>query len=143
MMKKKLLCLILCFNLMLLLCSCGFFGERRYVCDTENIKSIQIVALSGFIQEEQEFEYTVVSEVSDYLAFAERLNGIKQRVAMGFGDPSVFNWDETVIKINYLNGDFDLIYFNVQVFKKNDVYQTGHFIFDDDQFNALLSEYIG
>ena len=130
----------LCIILILLCCSCGFFGDQRYVCDIEKVDSIQIVKLDKYIEEEYKYEYTILSQVSDYETFVSHLNELKHSV--NWGDPRQMESQYIVIKIDYKNGDFDLIHQAAQCFNRSGVNQYGYFFFDDKQFNSLISDYI-
>jgi len=88
---------------MLSCCSCGLFGARKYVCEVENVDSIQIVRLDQYIEEELRYEYTVLSQIVDYEAFVCELNEVEHSV--NWGDPRQMDIGYVVIKINYINGD--------------------------------------
>ena len=124
---------------MLLSCSCGFFSPQKYVCNIDEVETIEIVKLGEFVEAKNDYEYTVISTISDKEKFVERLNNIKHSV--NWGDPGVMKKGYIVIKICYKNGDSDLIYRNAQSFVRSDKWQTGFFFFDIDQFNALISDY--
>ena len=47
-----------------------------------------------------------------------------------------------VIKIDYSNGDFDLIHPDAQCFNRSGTNQYGYFFFDDEQFHSLISDYV-
>ena len=47
-----------------------------------------------------------------------------------------------VIKINYKNGDYDLLYRDAQTYKRVGIYQTGYFFFDEKEFDSLISDYL-
>ncbi|MBE6580033.1 MAG: hypothetical protein E7650_00265 [Ruminococcaceae bacterium] len=100
-MKKIIL--LLCLASMLSCCSCGLFGARKYVCEVENVDSIQIVRLDQYIEEELRYEYTVLSQIVDYEAFVCELNEVEHSV--NWGDPRQMDIGYVVIKINYINGD--------------------------------------
>ena len=78
------LCL-LCVISLCLLCSCGLFGPQKYVCEIDEVESVEIIRLDEYIEEEYRFEYTVLSQISDYTTFVERLNEVKHSV--NWGDP--------------------------------------------------------
>jgi len=46
-----------------------------------------------------------------------------------------------VVRIDYSNGDYDLVHQDAQRFHRSGVNQYGFFFFDDEQFNALISDY--
>ncbi len=72
MKRNKLLLCILCIILMMLCCSCGMFGRQKYVCEVDNVKSVQIIRLDEYVKGEYRFEYTVLSNISDYKTFARQ-----------------------------------------------------------------------
>ena len=140
MRSKRWICLALVFVLMLLCCSCGLFGDQEYFCEIGKVKSIQIIQLDRYVDGEYRYEYTVLSEIVDTPAFVNRLNGLKHSV--NWGEPSVLNINYVVIRIDYLNGDFDLLYPNAQWFNRSGVNNAGYFFFDEEQFISLISDYL-
>lgn len=140
MTKIRLLPFILCINIMLLCCSCGLFGDQEYVCEIDAVESIQIVRLEEYVQEEYRYKYTILSTILDYSTFVDRLNDIKHSV--NWGDPGTFELGYVVIKIEYLDGNYDLLYTNAQMFNRSGVNQYGYFFFDEEQFNTLVSDYL-
>ena len=130
----------LCIILILLCCSCGFFGDQSYVCDVEKVDSIQIVKLDKYVEGEYRYEYTILSQISDYKTFVSHLNELD--CSVNWGDPRQLEDQYIVIRIDYSNGDFDLIHPDAQCFNRSGVNQYGYFFFDDEQFNSLISDYI-
>ena len=129
----------LCIVLMFLCCSCGLIGDKKYVCDVEKVASIQIVKLDKYVEEEYRYEYTILSQISDYETFVSCLNELDHSV--NWGDPRQMEIQHIVIKIDYSNGDFDLIHPDAQCFNRSGVNQYGYFFFDDEQFDSLISDY--
>ena len=142
MKKIRLLSCILCFILMFFCCSCGWFSPQKYVCEIDDVKSIQIVRLEGIVEGTYQYEYTVLSEVSDIETFVKTLNDLKHSVNWGDPFPLAQRFGHNVIRIEYLNGDFDLIHSDAQCFNRSGENRTGYFKFDDEQFNTLISDYI-
>lgn len=138
-MKKIIL--LLCLAFMLSYCSCGLFGAQKYVCEVENVDSIQIVRLDQYIEEELRYEYTVLSQIIDCEAFVCELNEVEHSV--NWGDPRQMDIGYVVIKINYVNGDFDLLHSDAQWFHRSGNNQYGYFFFDDEAFNLLISNNTG
>ena len=138
--RIRLFLCILCFILMVLCCSCGFFNDQKYICDADEVESVQIVRLDKYVDGEYRYEYTVLSQISDFVLFVEKLNNLKHSV--NWGDPRQMNVQNIVIRIDYHNGDFDLIHTDAQCFNRSGTNQYGYFFFDDEQFNALISDYI-
>ena len=129
-----------CIILIFLCCSCGLLGDRRYFCDVEKVDSVQIVKLDKYVEGEYRYEYTVLSQVSDCDTFVSHLNELDHSV--NWGDPCQMDVQYIVIKIDYSNGDFDLLHPDAQWFNRSGTNQYGYFFFDDDQFSALISEYL-
>ncbi len=129
----------ICIALLLLCCSCGLFSPQRYVCDVENVASIQIVRIDNIEKGQNGFEYTVLSQIPDCETFVRNLNEVKHSV--NWGDPYPMEVYNVVVKIEYNNGDFDLIHPDSQYFSKAGNISTGYFFFDDEQFNDLISSY--
>ena len=130
------LCCIIC---IFSCCSCGLFGAQKYVCDAKEVDSIQIVRLDKYIEGEYRYEYTVLSEIVACEAFVDELNNLDHSV--NWGDPRQMDVETVVIKINYLNGDFDLIHADAQCFNRSGKNQYGYFFFDDEQFDSLILDY--
>ena len=140
-MKRTILPLcMLCIILILLCCSCGLVGDQKYVCDVNEVETIQIVRLDRYVEGEYRYEYTILSQISDHEAFVSHLNELRHSV--NWGDPRQMDIQYIVIKIDYHNGDFDLIHPDAQCFNRSGVNQYGYFFFDDDQFDVLISGYL-
>ena len=101
---KKIILLLLCI-IMLLCCSCGLFRNQRYICDVDEVLSIQIVRLDKYVEGEYRYEYTILSQISNHENFVSRLNELDHSV--NWGDPCQMDIQYVVIKIDYRNGDFD------------------------------------
>ena len=137
---KRIIHFVLSLTLVFLFCSCGLFGDQTYVCKVEDVASIQIVRLDKYVQEDYRFEYTVLSQIDDFHDFVGRLNAIKHSV--NWGDPRTMYESYVVVRIEYINGDFDLLHPDAQCFYKNGTNNYGYFFFDDEQFEALISDYM-
>ena len=137
-MKKALV--LICVFLMLLSCSCGFFGPQKYVCDLEQVASIRIIRLDKYVEGEYRYEYTVLAEIRDHETFVHRLNNVKHSV--NWGDPMQMNTGFIVIRIDYVNQDFDLLHPSAQCFNRSGIGNYGYFFFDSEQFNSLISDYM-
>ena len=137
-MKKTIL--PLCMILIFLCCSCGLFGPQEYVCNIAEVESVQIVKLDKYVEGEYRFDYSVLAQISDRETFVSRLNQLDHSV--NWGDPRQMEVQYIVIKIDYSNGDFDLIHPDAQCFNRSGSNQYGYFFFDDGQFNSLISDYV-
>ena len=129
--------------LSLLIClfsGCGLFGDQEYTCDVDNVVSVQIVHLDGFVKEEYRDEYTILCEIEDISGFVEQLESVEHSV--NWGDPRPLGTDCIVIRIEYQNGDYDLLHEDAQTFHRSGQNNDGFFFFDDNQFQDLISEYL-
>ena len=60
-----------------------------------------------------------------------------------FGTPDAFFEGDIIIKVNYFNGDYDLIKRAVQVYCRSGVTEGGSRVtFDSGQFNALIDDFL-
>ena len=139
-MKKTIYFLFVVCVVLLLLCSCGLFSPQKYICEVDKVESIQIVRLDKYVEGEYRYEYTVLAQISDVEAFVDRLNHIEHSV--NWGDPIQMYEQYTVVKIEFCNGDFDLIHPDAQWFNRSGKNNNGYFFFDEEQFNELILDYI-
>ena len=138
---KRIIILLIIVLAMLVCCSCGLVGDQRYVCDVEKVDSVQIIRLDDYIEGEYRYDYTVLSEISDYETFVSQLNEVDHSV--NWGDPRQLDEQYVVIRINYSNGEWDMLHADAQWFHRSGVIQYGYFFFDDEQFDSLISDYLG
>lgn len=139
----KLINAVLCFTLafsLCFLCGCGCFGVLRYECEGDRVASAQIVKFDDYVEGSYAYEYTVLKEIEDVPRFIERVNSLKQRPY--FGAPMMFEKGDVLIRIEYTNGDFDLIHRNVQSIVRSGEDSMGDFTFDKDQFDELIADYL-
>lgn len=121
-------------------CACGLLGDQGYACEVDSVESVQIVKLDKYVEGEYRYEYTVLSKIADRATFVAKLNHLKHSV--NWGEPSQLDIGYVVIRIEYLNDDYDLLYPNAQWFNRSGVNQYGYFFFDEEQFNSLISDYL-
>ena len=135
---KKIICVALLFALVFSCCSCG--GEdKQYVCNAGDVAKVQIVVLDNFIQGKYSYEYTVKSNIDEIEKFVSRLNSITH--TSDEDKAKKIEKDNEVIRIEYNNGDFDLINREAQRFHRDGVNTDGDYIFDKEQFELLISDY--
>ena len=134
-MKRKIISLCVFWVTMVLLSSCFLTSGNKYYCNIDEIERIQIVELGDY-----DMEDTVLLEIEDLDNFVNRLNKIER--STNFGAPGSLFSGYIVIKIDYINGNCDLLYRNAQVFFESDTARYGHIFFDKEQFNALISDYL-
>lgn len=128
-----LLCVIVCG------CRPHPWRDGEYKCEVENVESVQIVCI-GETDDDYRFTCTVLCDVADKDSFLDQLNALDYRG--GSTPPKPLKVGYVVIRINYFNGDYDYIYQNSQKFYRGDEDLTRQFLFDEEQFNALISEYL-
>ena len=135
---KRMICIVL---VAACLCSgCGLFGPQQYTCDVDNVKSVQIVQLNRNVEGQYRWDYTVLCEIFDKGIFVNQLTSIEHRVQ--WGEPTVHNEGDIVVRIEFLNGEYDLIHWYAQTMSCPNTNRTGFFFFDKEQYNALIEEYM-
>lgn len=139
MIKIKLSLCMLSAIVVLCLSSCGLIGEQRYFCDVNNVKTVEIVRLDSF-EGAFQYEETVLCEIENDDIFIERLNNLSHTDA--WGPPYVFEEGYVYIRIKYINGDYDEIHHMVQSIVLNGEAHSGDFVFDKEQFEKLISDYL-
>lgn len=133
------LLIVLAIILALIITACSALASEPYVCDVEAVESIQIARLLDFNENNHyRFEVDVICEISDVSAFAEQLNVIPQ--STNWGEPYTMDIEDTIIVVNYPNGDADLLCADAQVFVRGIENQTGYLVFQREQFDALVEE---
>ncbi|MBQ8235477.1 MAG: hypothetical protein IJZ37_02185 [Clostridia bacterium] len=139
-MKRRCASIALCLILSFLCCSCGLLrSDKEYVCDHDTVESVEIVKIGEYSKEKNRYDYEVLSIVSDHPSFVQRLNNIE--CSEVFREPTVFETGEVIIKIEYFDGDYDLLGSNAQLFERSGEKSGGYFSFDQKQFDALISDY--
>ena len=73
-MRKKLLLCVLCLSLMFLCCACDFNSVNQYSWYTPGVESIQIIQLDKYIEEEDRYEYTILTQIPDHKIFIKQFN---------------------------------------------------------------------
>lgn len=128
---------------MLSLCSCRVFIDiirDRYECPVDEVSSVQIIVFDRSATKNYPYGYAVLREIKDYSEFIKRLNDIKTSTV--WNDPKPLSDGAIVIKIDYVNGDFDLLDSNAQRFNRNGKNNYGHYVFDEEQFDSLIVDYL-
>ena len=129
--------------------ACFAFIPINYSCDIDTVESIQIIELGQRDDSEQwavqtdEDAYTVLVEVEDDIIFAKRLNElIMDPLHLILGDPPMLFKGYIVIRVNYKNGDYDLVKDGLQVLCRSGEYDYQYGQFISWQYEALLSDYL-
>ena len=137
----KVMRLILCIVIALSLCSCSLLIIRdKYKCPVDEVSSVQIIKMGKYSTEGNRDEYTILKEIDDYTELVERLNDMK--IGYVWNDPRPLKEGDIVIKIDYLNGGYDLIRRTYQVFVRNEETDVRYFAFNKKQFETLIEDYL-
>ena len=143
MLKRKIvLCVFLVFCVALC-CNCGFFESEKYVCEAEQVVLVEIIELGEYIDDESNFEYILLREIKneDVSEFVKRLNNVEHKERK-WGAPGGVYEGCVIIKVSYLNGDYDIIHQGAQSFSRSGNQKRGFFTFNSDQFEELLNDYL-
>ena len=138
--NKLILSLLVLHITFTLLCSCGLVSPQKYSCDVNEVETINIVMLNEYVKDDYSYKYTVLSQISDCSTFVDQLSKVDHTV--NWGDPRQLQVQCVAIRIDYLNGDFDLIQPDAQIFNRSEVNQYGYYFFDDEQFDKLIADYV-
>lgn len=139
-MKKKVYAILLLAAIMLCAASCRHKNTYDFVNPTDDIVAVAIVDLSfdpdDFLVE------TEVKQVDDIGGFLKAFCALD--CYTWFGDPIPVTQEgvkDTVIKITYANGEYELINWNGQSeyrIERGLNYYAGYRVFDEQQFEALI-----
>lgn len=133
--------LIYCILFIIGICtSCGLIGEQQYTCDVENVNAIQIISLGDYVEGEYRYDYTVLCEIPDEETFVKEFLDVECRV--NWGDPLQLREGYVAIRIEYNNGDYDLLHPESQLKCRDGVINQGYFFFDKTEFDNLINEWV-
>ena len=126
-------------------CNIRFSEKYQFIDSEENIDAISIVKIS--YNDSSELIQTNIKTVDDKDGFLEKFRSVGCYIY--FGDPvgpDSIEAEDKVIKINYKNGNYELINYCGQseyISEKNKLsFYAGFNVFDKEQFEALISEYV-
>ena len=80
---KRLIIGIVSVIIMVVCTSCGLIGNQEYICEVDNVSSIEIVKLDKYVEGEYRYDYTVLALISDHSTFVDKLNHLKHSVNWG------------------------------------------------------------
>jgi len=134
--KRLILGILIMLSILYMFYRCGY---QEYYCDPETVESVQIVSLKG-VDDEYQWEYDVLCNIPmEDSSIIDKINNLKQRSSFViFGDPSYLSAGHVVIKINYFNGDYDMLYRDLQCKNRSGTNHSGYVIFDAEQFSELV-----
>ena len=138
-----ILMLAVCFSFSA--CKIRFSEKYQFIDSEENISSIAIVKLS--YNDKSELIQTYLKNIENKDKFLEEFRSVGCYIY--FGDPvgpDSTEDEDKVIKISYKNGSYELINHCGQseyISEKDKLsFYAGFNVFDKEQFEALISEYI-
>lgn len=145
-MMKKMLSICSFVLLLIIFTGCSKAVEYELMNDKTEIASIEIVKLGKFDSEEDSFGETVISVIEDHDGFLKEFNEVD--CSNHLFNPSGVYEGETLVKITYKNGEYELIDYDgqgkYQHFDKHpsnfDAY-SGYRDLDKKQFEALIEKY--
>ncbi|MBQ2815581.1 MAG: hypothetical protein IJE65_02820 [Clostridia bacterium] len=124
--------------------SCRHAKTYNLLNPIDKIDSISIVTVS--FNEDSDIVQTEVKKIEDIRSFLNELSNIDCYTF--YGDPRGLTnegEEDTVIKICYKNGEYEMINWSGQAnytIKRGFRFYAGYSIFDEDQFELLLSKYL-
>lgn len=124
--------------------SCRHEETYRFLNSTDEISKISLVAIS--FDENEKVIQTEIQKISDTVAFLDDFRDVNCYTY--YGDPTGVTEEgveDTVIKISYANDEYELINWMGQAVytqERGFIYYAGYSVFDKDQFNALISDYL-
>jgi len=142
-MKKWLTILtviLLCFSF----AACRSRETYNFLHPVNEIYSVSIVDLS--FDENEQLIQTEVHRINDIVSFLKDFRALDCYTY--FGDPTgvtLEGVEDTVIKISYNNGEYELINWRGQAeytISRGFDYYSGFSIFDETRFHELLSNYL-
>ncbi|KAF0091863.1 MAG: hypothetical protein FD141_47 [Fusobacteria bacterium] len=140
-MRNKLFFFIFALILMIFTTGCEQKVEYKFLQNIENIEKIEVV-IFGESKSSLQPELTIKNELSDE-SISEFLKDFSDLECYKYlTDPGRLSIGDTVLKISYSNGEYELINEDAQGrFKNNKYIGIGKYYFDDKLFYELLSKY--
>ena len=145
--------LIVCFIACVLFTGCIKKGKYRFMDDTSKIYNIEIVKLLEIETIENE-GLKPVFETLCVIENKERFLGEFSQLVCTYrwNDPTGINKEYigcTLLKIEYVDGDYELISHYAQAEYENDLVgggkydmYAGRYMFNEQEFNALIEKYL-
>ena len=139
MRKSTVFSLLICF--VFAFSGCYLDVEYEFFHDTSEIDSIEIVKISETDSEKLHYEEKVLATVENIDMFLQEFSEIHCREI--FNDPCTIEPNITVLKVTYLNGDYEYIDYIAQrkCYKDSLRSHNGYFILDKEPFEALIKKY--
>ena len=135
-MKKNIVILLgIC---LLFLCSCNRNIEYPFMHSEDEISCISIAAIE--VSDSTNLQIAECKTIHDINGFLQMFRGVK--CSTWWGDPIGITEDCYAIKVEYHNGEYELIAWNGKaVYQNNRGLRNyrGYHIFDEEEFNKLVS----
>ena len=136
-------------NIILFIISCLVIfatgcGKKQYpfMQSVSNIVKIEVIIMGEIHDPYTKHEYTLIKALSlnENNKFIDDLKNIECKRM--FGDPQTLTTGHQGFKINYSNGEYEIIAYTAQGEHTNGKYlSNGYYLFDEEQFNDLLEKY--
>ena len=147
-MKNGILFLNFIF-LLLTLMGCNLSVNYSFLQDMSNIDNIKIVEVGDLKKDEKIPEIKVIVVIEDQRAFLDEF--VELECQKLFDDPTGVCVGDTAIKIEYKNGDYELISENGQAeYCYSEYYEgmfynqhTGWYYFDREEIQAFINKWDG
>ena len=145
---KKLISLLIFLSLMLQLSSC-YITKYRFIHETDEIISIEIVENRYTYEDSIRKDYqNVLVSVQDVDLFLEKFYSIPYKMPLFNGLVTSFRNSEIGIKFKFSNGDYEIVSSGVYKLIYESANGYDHAVdgiigfFDEEQFDALMVEYL-
>ena len=115
--------------------------EYEFLHSTDEIITIQIVQKSEYTDHRINAEYIEICEISDKEAFLTDFYAVRcNRI---FDDPHLIPANAIVVRIEYVNGDYELINYSGQIrVYEGEILPYGFFYLNYESFDQLLEKYL-
>ena len=143
MKSYKFLFVVLIVVIIFSLSACLYI-PKSYACDTDMVESVQIIKLGAWNDTTERHQFAVLADVVDHSDFIERLNNLKDNdFVFILGTPGTLFEGDILIKVNYLNGDYDLVKSTVQIYYRSGKAQGGGYVtFNQEEYDKLIADYL-
>ncbi len=140
-MKKISVVILIIGCLVIFATGCGK-TEYPFKQATENIVKVEVIIMGEIHDPYTKHEYKLIKELSfdDNNKFIDDLKNIECK--RKFGDPQTLTTGHQAFKINYSNGEYEIITYIAQGVHTNGKYlSNGYYGFDEEKFNDLVEKY--
>lgn len=122
------------------LVSCELETKYDYLHEISSIATIEIIEVGNILDGADDIEQKIICNINDVNQFINELSTID---CYALSSPQKIRNDSTVIKITYINGDYELIDALGQSKFINGIFyrSEGWYSFDEKQFEDFINKY--